>query len=412
MRFWLVTVGEPIPIPGGRERLLRAGVLGGHLARAGHDVLWWTSTVDHFRKQFHPLSGAELIVEPRYRLRFLRGRLYRHNLSLARLRNHREIARDFRLSARSEPRPDLILCSLPTLELCREAVAYGTEHGVPVILDVRDPWPDVFYQVLPGPLRRLGPLVFAPFVREARAALREATGLLAVSQAYLDWGLRLAGRGAGPRDMVITHGYPTPPPVSEQDLSALRAELGVRPGMTVLWFVGSFAWHYDLGTVIDAARHLAGREDLLFVLTGGGDREAKWRARAAGLSNVRFTGWVDAAKIAALGRIASAGLVSYSPGAPMSLTNKLFEYMSTGLPLLLGLKGEAETIVRKWECGLVYRPGDAADLGRVVEALADDPGLRQRLSEGSVRAFQTAFAEEIIYPRFVHLLEREARAGT
>ncbi len=411
MRFWLITVGEPVPLPGGQERLLRTGVLGGHLARAGHEVTWWTSTVDHFRKRFHPVPGPVLPVEPRYEIRFLPGRLYRSNVSLERLRNHREIARAFHATAASFPQPDLIVCSLPPLELCVESVHFGRDHDIPVFLDVRDPWPDVFYRVLPRPLRRLGPLLFSPFVRQARSALQGATGILAVSEAYLSWGLTLAGRAPGLRDAVITHGYPTLPPVSESDLTALRKSLGVRPRMTVLWFVGSFARHYDIGTIIDVARRLADRHDLLFVLTGTGDRDAEWRARAQGLDNVRFTGWVDWTAIARLARIASAGLVSYTPDAPMTLTNKLFEYMSAGLPLLLGLAGEAETIAREWDCGIVYRPGDPADLARAVLAIADDPELRGRLAAGSTRAFQSAFAEDVIYPRFVALLEEEARKG-
>ncbi len=411
MRFWLITVGEPVPLPEGRERLLRTGVLGGHLARAGHDVTWWTSTVDHFRKQFHDVPSSVLVVEPRYEVRFLPGRLYRHNVSLDRLRNHREIARAFRTTAATLAEPDLIVCSLPPLELCVESVHFGQERDIPVFVDVRDPWPDVFYRVLPRPLRRLGSLLFSPFVRQARSALHGATGILAVSETYLTWGLTLGNRARGPRDAVITHGYPSPPSVEESKVAALRESLGVRPDMTVLWFVGSFARHYDIGTIIDAARRLADRQDLLFVLTGTGDRDAEWRARAEGLRNVRFTGWVDRMAIARLSRIASAGLVSYIPDAPMSLTNKLFEYMSAGLPLLLGLAGEAETIVREWDCGIVYRPGDPADLARAVLAIADDPTLRRRLAEGSTRAFQTAFAEDVIYPRFVALLEAEARKG-
>lgn len=154
-----------MPISGGQERLLRTGILGGHLARAGHEVTWWTSAVDHFRKRFHSVPGPVLPVEPRYHVRFLPGRLYRHNLSIARLRNHREIARAFRSTATSLAKPDLIVCSLPPLELCVESVSFGRERGVPVLLDVRDPWPDVFYRVLPRPLRRLGPLLFSQIGR-------------------------------------------------------------------------------------------------------------------------------------------------------------------------------------------------------------------------------------------------------
>jgi len=352
-----------------------------------------------------------LPVEPRYEVRFLPGRLYRRNVSLNRLRNHREIARSFRKTAPTLPAPDLILCSLPPLELCVESVRFGRARGVPVLLDVRDPWPDVFYRVLPKPLRRLGPLLFSPFVRQASTALRAASGIVAVSQAYLNWALRLAGRAPGPRDTVITHGYPTSPTVSESDVAALRTQLGVRDGMTVLWFVGSFAWYLDIPTIIDAARRLAQRTDLLFILSGAGERENQLRAQADGLPNVRFTGWVDQIAIARLSRIATAGLAAYVPDAAMSLTNKLFEYLSAGLPVLLGLRGEAEAIVREWDCGITYRPGDARDLARAVVAIADDPSLRSRLAAGSARAFRTAFAEEIIYPRFVRLLEAEAQKG-
>jgi glycosyltransferase involved in cell wall biosynthesis len=83
--------------------------------------------------------------------------------------------------------------------------------------------------------------------------------------------------------------------------------------------------------------------------------------------------------------------------------------MSAGLPLLLGLKGEAETIVREWDCGLVYEPGNAYDLARAVVELVANPELRSPLSSGSARAFRTSFAEDVIYPRLVQYLEEQAR---
>lgn len=410
MKFWLITVGEPLPLPGGKERLLRTGVLAGHLIRAGHEVVWWTSAVDHFRKQFHDLP-AVFQADGGYTVRLLPGRLYRHNISLDRFRNHREIAAAFRQQAATLDRPDLVLCSLPTLELSRAATEYGRDHGIPVFLDIRDPWPDVYYQALPRPLRRFGPWIFSPLARDGKVAIREATGILAISRTYLEWARQLAGRQAGARDAVITHGYPTPPSTTTRDLDDLRRRFDIPVGALMCWFVGSFAWTYDLDTVIDAARRLAHRPDLVFVLTGAGDRDAEWRRRAAGLPNVRFTGWVDRETIAGLAQLAGAGLVSYTPDAPSSLTNKLFEYMSAGLPLLLGLRGEPEEVVRTWDCGLVYRPGDADDLARAVVELADDPTLRARLSAGSARAFKSEYAEEVIYPKLVAYLESQAKLG-
>src|SRR5207245_6850376 len=66
-----------------------------------------------------------MVVDAQYEVHFLHGPVYRRNVSVARLRNHREIAREFRLAAPKVPAPDLILCSLPPLELCVEAVKIG-----------------------------------------------------------------------------------------------------------------------------------------------------------------------------------------------------------------------------------------------------------------------------------------------
>ena len=81
-------------------------------------------------------------VESGLEIQFLHGRMYTKNVSVARLLNHLEIARQFRRLSTREGTPDVILSSYPTIELCDEAVQYGTRHNVPVLLDIRDLWPD------------------------------------------------------------------------------------------------------------------------------------------------------------------------------------------------------------------------------------------------------------------------------
>ena len=43
-------------------------------------------------------------------------------------------------------KPDIIVVSLPTIEFSYEACRYGEKNNVPVIVDVRDLWPDSFKQ--------------------------------------------------------------------------------------------------------------------------------------------------------------------------------------------------------------------------------------------------------------------------
>ena len=87
----------------------------------------------------------------------LHGCGYSSNVSLARFRDHRQVAERFAAAAAAEPRrPDIIVAGLPTIELCLESTRYGKQRGVPVVLDMRDMWPDVFLELLPPALRSAG----------------------------------------------------------------------------------------------------------------------------------------------------------------------------------------------------------------------------------------------------------------
>jgi hypothetical protein len=256
MRCWLITVGEPLPLPGSTARRWRTGLLAETLRSRGHDVLWWTSTVDHFSKRYFLEGEPRVPVAPRLELQFLHGEIYKRNVSLARLRNHAQIGRRFAALATQEPPPDVIVASLPTLELADEAVKYGHRNGVKVIVDVRDLWPDIFVEVAPPPARPVARWLLKPLFRRAASALRQCAAITAVSDSYLAWGLDRAGRTAGPTDAMFPLGYEPVVP-TDADRTGTRAMLsraGVEKHNVVAVFAGQFGRTYDLGTVIEAAR--------------------------------------------------------------------------------------------------------------------------------------------------------------
>jgi len=420
MRIWLITVGEPLPLGGSAARLWRTGLLAQELAARGHRVLWWTSRVDHFRKCFHDVSAPRVAVQAGFEIQLLEGRLYRRNVSLSRLVNHAQIARDFRrVSAREEPAPDVILCSLPTLELCDEAVAYGRARGVPVLLDVRDLWPDEMLARVPKLLRPFGRVVLAPLYRTARRALRGATGVVAISHSYLRWAEQLRGRAAGPEDLVAPIGYPTPPPgtgasseIAQREVAERMRARGVDPARKIVWFCGTFVGSIDLGTAIEAARLAEGDRELQFVFTGDGERRGEWTAQARGLGNVVFTGWCDKAELAWLSRQAWVGLAAYKPLALMSLPNKLFEYMSGGLPIVSSLGAEAAELIARRELGRSFEAGNPAELASVLRELAANPSAAALYAANARAVFASEFAAERLYARLAeHIEARGTRAA-
>lgn len=350
-------------------------------------------------------------VESGLEIQFLHGRMYTKNVSVARLLNHLEIARQFRRLSTREGTPDVILSSYPTIELCDEAVQYGTRHNVPVLLDIRDLWPDEMSAHIPARLRSLAPIVLWPVYHRARRSLSGASGIIAISRTYMDWARRLAGRSTGPCDLWVPFGYqlpdrarPIPPEIEAKLLSA-----GVNPSRKIVWFSGTFVGSIDLGTAIEAARLLAGRSDFQFVLTGSGENEAIWREQARGLGNVVFTGWAGRDELAWLSKHAWLGLGAYKRNALMSLPNKLFEYMSAGLPILSCLEGEARELIEHYDIGRSYRAGSCDDLAARIQEIGANSALRTRLAVNALSAFREHFTAELVYGRFADHLERCAR---
>lgn len=413
LRAWLVTVGEPLPVDPGSPRLLRAGVMAELAALRGFDVVWWTSAFDHHAKRMREGARSQRIEPAGYRLEMLEGEPYASNVSLARLRNHRQTAEDFRRRAGKHARPDVILCSYPTIELCEAAVQYGAAHGVPVLLDMRDLWPDIFLNLAPALLRPFAQLALAPLFAASRRACAGATAIVGITDAFVDWGVRRAGRTRRPLDRAFPLAYRSEPPAPEALERARRTwdDAGVTAATPTLCFFGTLGRQFDIPTVLDAARRLAGR-DVRFVLCGAGDRLEDYRRLAADLPNVMLPGWVDAAAIRTLMERSIAGLAPYhcEHSFTLSLPNKAIEYLSGGLPVLSTLSGELALLLERERCGSTTPEGDADALARRIEHLLDAPGAAREMGDNARRAYHAYFVAEVVYGRFLdHLAEAADR---
>jgi glycosyltransferase involved in cell wall biosynthesis len=417
MNIWLLTIGEPLPTDPGGSRLLRTGLLAGHLAARGHGVLWWNSTFDHVRKRHRAPADADLVMENGVRVRLLHGCGYRRNVSPRRILDHTLVARRFARQAPGLPQPDVMLCSLPTLELAAAATRYGRAQGVPVALDIRDLWPDYLSEMIPSWARPLAKPLLAPMARQADAACRDADALTGNAQAFVDWGLRRAGRGARELDRPFPHAYPVQPLDSarlRQAAEFWRGQGVADDGVFTVCFFGVFSRKCDLAGVVDAAASLerAGMP-MRFVLCGTGEEEAALRRRAAGLRGVIFPGWVGEAEIRVLMGLSHAGLAPYRNRAGFigNLPNKPIEYLAGGLPVVTSLAGGEADFLRREGCVAHYPEGDSEALAAVLGELARRPEERSRMAVAARRVFVGNYLADVVYEAMADWLEAVAKRG-
>jgi len=414
VRIWLITIGEPLPIDSANDRLHRSGMLANLLASKGHEVVWWTSTFDHARKKQRFNIDTSIEINDCFTIRLLHSIKYKKNMSINRIINHQEIAHKFSKLARLESQPDIILCSFPTIELSLAATKYGKEKNVPVVIDVRDLWPDIIVDLFPKKIRWFVKAALFVFFKNTRKVFRECTSIIGVSDGYLQWGLSYAGRKRNIKDAVFPLCYRKPIVTDNQikDAKFALRNIGVDSSKIICWFVGMFGKTYNLSTVIDAAHQLdkKGINNVQFVLSGDGENYSKWFKQAQGLSNVVFTGWVDFPQIAYLMSTTDIGLAAYAEGAPQGLPNKIFEYLCAGVPILSSLKGETETLLSSNRCGLTYNANDTEDFLEKFFILINDEELRKKMGSNSTFLFKSHYSIGKVYAHMVNFLEGIAKS--
>lgn len=408
MNIWLLHVGEELPVDE-RPRLFRYGHLAEALAERGHQVLRWAPTFQHALKRYRFERDTLVDVRPGYQIQFVHSGGYHRNVSWARFRAYRQLAQRFTQLCQEHSPPDLILSGIPSPAWCEAALNYAHPRNIPLVLDVRDLWPDVFMTVVPSFARPVARQLLAPQFRQAQRICSGATAITAVSRSYLDWGLRNAGRRAEWQDQVFPLGYRTHA-ITEEEFAAKRqwlAAQGVDEQKTIACYFGLFETSGDLRTVVEAARrlHAAGQTDLQIVLCGRGGQQAELEQAAAELPNLVLLGWVDTATIAAVMRLSSIGLATYTAQALQSLPNKPFEYMAGRLAVVSSLEGELEQLLQTAQCGVNYRAGDGRSLAEVLQRLVANPGELHRLGENAYRVYDTQFRSEVIAHQMVDHLE-------
>ncbi len=414
-RIWLATIGEPLPTDGENERLLRTGILAEQLSQQGHEVLWWTSSFDHVRKRQRTTQDQSITVREGYDIRLLATNSYPRNVSLRRVKNHRMVAKKFAQQARQKPLPDVIVCSWPLVELCAEAVRFGKANGIPVVLDIRDMWPDAIVDLAPRFLRRAAKLALRGVYREAEYAASNATSIMGITDKIVDWGVGFAGRERSAVDRAFPMGYRKKVVSSEcegevtkfwsgHDVCASKSEF-------ILCFFGTIGRHFEIEPIVKAARQLEQTErKVKFVLCGDGPHLPRWRQLAAECPSIVLPGWVDAAKIRGLMQLSSAGLAPYysSWDFTISLPNKPIEYLSAGLPVISSLQGELANLLAENDCGMTYQNGQAADLVRAIAACYDSRNHCARMAKNAAALFQERFVAETVYGQMSDFLTQLA----
>lgn len=303
-------------------------------------------------------------------------------------------------------RPDVIVGTSPQFFTAVAARVLGTLKRVPWVFELRDIWPESIKAV--SALEGDGAVI--RWLEKLELHLyRHAARVVAVTNAFKD---NLVARGIDPERIdVVTNGVDLSRYGPQAKDAELEAQLGLQ-GRFVAGYVGTHGMAHALETLIDAAALLAARPDgqnIRIVLIGDGARKAELVAMAAerGLPNLLFLDSVSKDQIIRYWSVLDAAIIHLrkTPLFETVIPSKLFEAMGMGLPVVMGVGGEAGGIVQAGETGILFEPENAAALADALVALANDDTARNALKGNALRVAKQ-YDRSYLASRMLGILER------
>lgn len=157
--------------------------------------------------------------------------------------------------------------------------------------------------------------------------------------------------------------------------SPYRTEWDIKTPHVAL-YSGNVANKQGIEIVVAAAKHLAARRDLTFVICGEGPNMVNLRASAEGLPNVVFQGLQPKARLSELLDLATVHLLPQKAGAAdLVLPSKLTNMLASGRPVIATAAAGTGLAFEVEGCGIAVPPDDDLSFARAIERVLDDPGL-------------------------------------
>ena len=273
------------------------------------------------------------------------------------------------LAASFTRRTQIILAMSPPLTLGIAGWVAAKRHNAPLVLNIQDIHPDAAIET--GTINDAR--VIQVLKRIELMSYEKADAVTVLSD---DLRKKLISRiDAEAKLRVIPNFVDTELIYPGDRNNSYRHELGLT-AETIVMYAGNVGFSQPLELVLEAARHLADRDDIIFVINGNGSRRAHFEQEAEELPNVTFMDYQPRQR---LNEVLAAGdihIVPLQKGlGSISVPSKLYSILAAGRPVLVSVDPgtEIDLAVTRSGAGRSVPAGESEEFISALVALVDDP---------------------------------------
>ncbi|GGH76516.1 glycosyltransferase WbuB [Pullulanibacillus pueri] len=271
---------------------------------------------------------------------------------------------------------DYVLVTSPPIFIGVVGLIAKWKYKTPLILDVRDLWPET--------LKGVGIMNHKPILKLAylfeKKLYRSADRIIVNSPSFKSY---ILAKGIAEEKISFM-----PNSLTEDEL--LKAETPVKKeGPLTVIYTGNLGLAQDVEKLVKMAEHFADRKDIRFKIIGYGYKKAviAKTIKACQLDNIELLHPKTREETLTAIHGADIAYVTLQDKEVFNtvLPGKIMDYMAMRKPIVGDVAGYSSFVIREAKCGLVAEDRDLEALCKAITRLVENPNLRKMYGDNGYR---------------------------
>jgi glycosyltransferase involved in cell wall biosynthesis len=293
---------------------------------------------------------------------------------------------------RENGKPDVIIASSPHPLAMIAGIRIAKKLRIPCICEVRDLWPDAIFAF--GKVKEVS-LLGKLLIAGEHWIYRNANAIVFLKEGDTDY-LKEKGwdkDSGGDIDLRKCHYINNGVDIErfEKGINEhILNDIDLQNGKFHVIYTGTIRPVNNVGNILDCAALLKDYAGIQFLIYGEGNelKTLKQRVNDEGLTNVKMKGYVDKKYIPYILSQSSVNILNYSDSkynwSRGNSSNKLFEYMASGKPIISTVK-MGYCILEKYQCGISLEESTPEELVKTVLKVYNMPKEKYEEMAGNAR---------------------------
>ena len=276
-------------------------------------------------------------------------------------------------------RTDIIIATSPQFFTALSGRTLAFWKRKPWIMEVRDLWPES--------IKTVGAMKDNPVIRffewEEKRCYQSALKIIVVTDSFKrkleEKGIPIQKIEVIKNGVDITKFKPT-----EKDRALLKV-LNLE-GRKIIGYIGTHGMAHRLDFILQCAAQMDGKNNCHFLLIGtGAEKNNLLKLKEQlNLKNVTMLDPVPKHEVKRYISILDIALINLRKSDLFTtvIPSKIFENAGMGIPILMGVNGEARQIVESYRAGVCFEPESGDDFNRKLHLLLSDLALYEECKEG------------------------------